>query len=92
MKLFKKLSKNIDYEWLFMDGTHIRAHQHSSGAESKTDEAISKSIGGNSSKIHMIVDACGNPYEFLITDGTTHDVKAAPELLSKVSLKAVLSH
>ena len=87
MQLFKQLSKDIDYEWLFMDGTHIRAHQHSSGAASKTDEAISKSIGGNSSKIHMIVDACGNPYEFLITDGTTHDVKVAPELLSKVSLK-----
>ena len=88
MKLFKNLSKNIDYEWLFMDGTHVRAHQHSSGAVSKKDEAISKSIGGNSSKIHMIVDACGNPYEFLITDGTMHDVKVAPELLSKISLKA----
>ncbi|WP_246782276.1 transposase [Wohlfahrtiimonas chitiniclastica] len=37
MKLFKKLSKNVDYEWLFMDGTHIRAHQHSSGAASKID-------------------------------------------------------
>ena len=88
MKLFKNLSKNIDCEWLFMDGTHIRAHQHSSGSASKADEAISKSVGGNSSKIHMIVDACGNPCEFLITDGTTHDVKVAPELLSKISLKA----
>ena len=88
MQLFKNLSKDIDREWLFMDGTHVRAHQHSSGAASQTDEAISKSIGGNSSKIHMIVDACGNPYEFLITDGTTHDAKVAPELLSKVSLKA----
>ena len=88
MQLFKNLSKDIDREWLFMDGTHVRAHQHSSGAASQTDEAISKSIGGNSSKIHMIVDACGNPYEFLITDGTTHDAKVAPELLSRVSLKA----
>ena len=88
MQLFKNLSKDIDREWLFMDGTHVRAHQHSSGAASQKDEAISKSIGGNSSKIHMIVDACGNPYEFLITDGTTHDAKVAPELLSKVSLKA----
>lgn len=35
----------------------------------------------------MIVDACGNPYEFLITDGTTHDVKVVPELLDKESLK-----
>ena len=34
----------------------------------------------------MIVDACGNPCEFIVTDGTTHDIKAAPELLGRVHL------
>lgn len=43
---------------------------------------ISKSVAGNSSKIHLAVDANGNPIEFIISDGTTHDVKVAPELVS----------
>ena len=34
----------------------------------------------------MIVDACGNSCEFIVTDGTTHDIKVAPELLSKIPL------
>ncbi|MEQ5701771.1 IS5 family transposase [Providencia stuartii] len=88
LKLFKRLSQDIDYEWLFIDGTHIRAHQHSTGSATDNPQAISKSAGGNSSKIHMIVDACGNPCEFIVTDGTTHDIKVAPELLSKIPLDA----
>jgi len=32
--LFKDLSKDTDSEWLFVDGSVIRAHQHSSGAVS----------------------------------------------------------
>lgn len=71
----------VIYGW-----THIRAHQHSSRAAFITDEAILRSIGGNSSKIHMTVDTCGNPYEFFIANSTTHDVKVVPELVSKVSL------
>ena len=50
LKLFKKLSQDVDYEWLFIDGTHIRAHQHSTGAATDNPQAISKSVGGNSSK------------------------------------------
>ncbi|ALV73337.1 transposase [Acinetobacter johnsonii XBB1] len=45
------------------------------------------SVGGNSSKIHLIVDAHGNPIDFMITDGTTHDVKVAPDLISTLDLK-----
>lgn len=34
----------------------------------------------------MIIDACSNPYEFLIIAGTNHDIKVVSELLSKVLL------
>lgn len=30
---------------------------------------------GNSTKIHLIADAHGNPLDFIISDGITHDVK-----------------
>ena len=35
----------------------------------------------------MIVDAHGNPIDFMITDGTTHDVKVALDLISIIGLK-----
>ncbi len=81
--LFKLLASHSDMEWIFIDGSHVRAHQHSAGI---ANQAISKSVEGNSSKIHLIVDAHGHPIDFMITDGTTHDVKIAPELISKLEL------
>ena len=76
-------------EWVFIDDNHIKAHQHSSGANSK-DQAIAKSHGGNTTKIHLAVDAHGNPITFIITDGTTHDIKMAKDLVDKVDLSNVV--
>ena len=87
MKLFKALIKNPDMEWLSVDGTHIRAHQSSAGAKGSEPQAIAKSAGGNSTKIHLIVDAHGNPIKFIISDGVTHDIKIAPDLIEKVDMK-----
>ena len=85
-KIFKMLIQDPDMEWLSIDGTHIRAHQSSVGASSLETQAIAKSAGGNSTKIHLIVDAHGNPLDFIISDGVTHDVKIAPDLIGKVYL------
>ncbi len=71
-------------EWIFIDGSHVRAHQHSAGI---ANQSISKSVGRNPSKIHLIIDAHGNPIDFMISDGTTHDVKVAPDLISTLDLK-----
>ena len=43
-----------------------------------------KSRCGNTTKIHMAVDACGFPIEFDLTGGEVHDCKAAPELITKL--------
>ncbi|ALF60513.1 IS5/IS1182 family transposase [Psychrobacter urativorans] len=59
--LFALLIKDSDCEWVFIDGTHIKAHQHSSGAHD-------------------------NPITFLLSDGTTHDVKVASDLIDKMDL------
>ena len=56
-RLFKKLITEPDFEWIFIDGSIVKAHQHSAGANSKEDEAIGKSKGGNTSKIHLAVDS-----------------------------------
>ena len=87
--LFNKVINQPDMEWVFIDGSHIKAHQHSSGANPK-DQAIAKSRGGNTTKIHLAVDAHGNPITFIITDGTTHDIKMAKDLVDKVDLSNVV--
>ncbi|MGP9690074.1 IS5 family transposase, partial [Psychrobacter sp. AOP22-C1-C5] len=83
--LFALLIKDADLEWVFIDGTHIKAHQHSSGGNENL-QSISKSVAGRATKIHLAVDAHGNPITFILSDGTTHDVKVAPDLVDKVNL------
>lgn len=39
------------------------------------NQAIGKSVGGNTTKIHMAVDAYGIPIEFDLTGGEVHDSK-----------------
>uniref|UniRef100_UPI00093B159A IS5 family transposase n=1 Tax=Xenorhabdus eapokensis TaxID=1873482 RepID=UPI00093B159A len=80
--LFKLLSENTDTEWLFIDGSIVRAHQHSSGAVSPEDEAIGKSRGGRSTKIHLAVDSYGLPVHFELSGGQTHDIVHAESLVA----------
>lgn len=86
MKIFRTLSKSPDTEWEFLDGTIVKAHQHSAGAAGQNNQAIGKSRGGNSTKIHMAVDSYGLPLEFVITGGEVHDCKIAPVLLAQLPL------
>lgn len=84
MKIFKALVKDPDLEWEFLDGSYVKAHQHSAGAAGKEKQAIGRSVGGNTTKIHMAVDGFGLPIEFEITGGDVHDCKVAPELIEKL--------
>jgi transposase len=84
MSIFKALVHDPALEWQFIDGSIVRAHQHSSGAMGNENQAIGKSVGGNTTKIHMAVDACGFPIEFDLTGGEVHDCKAALALIDKL--------
>ncbi|WP_037054941.1 IS5 family transposase, partial [Rheinheimera baltica] len=84
MQLFAELRQLADLEWEFIDGSIVKAHQHATGARSKDKEAIGKSRGGNTTKIHMAVDSCGLPVDFIVTGGEVHDSKAAIELLEQL--------
>lgn len=79
--IFQKLSLDTDLEWAFIDGSYVKAHQHSAGASSRCPEGIGKSRAGNTSKIHLAVDSYGLPIAFTITGGDTHDSTAARELI-----------
>jgi transposase len=83
-RIFKALVLGSDREWVFIDGSYAKAHQHSAGAASQNDEAIGKSRAGNTSKIHLAVDSYGLPIEFEITGGHINDCTAAPDLIVKL--------
>ena len=85
--VFKILSQGPDLEWEFIDGSIVKAHQHSSGAAKKSeggDHGIGKSVAGNTSKIHLAVDSNGNPIEFEVSGGEVHDSRVAPDLIAKL--------
>jgi transposase len=68
--IFMALSQDADFAYLMVDGSIVRVHQH--GAPKKTAheaEAVDKSRGGLSTKIHAAVDALGNPVRLLLTGG-----------------------
>ena len=84
LSIFKTLVVEPDWEWVFIDGSYAKAHQHSAGAASDDREGIGRSRAGNTSKIHLAVDAQGLPVEFAITGGEINDCTAAPALIAKL--------
>jgi len=84
MGIFKALVVEPDLEWEFIDGSIVKAHQHSSGAAYGQESAIGKSVAGNTTKIHMAVDSCGLPIHFSVTGGEVHDCKEAPKLVAEL--------
>jgi transposase len=73
-----------DLEWEFIDGSIIKAQQHATCARLEDKEAIGKSRGNNTTEIHMAVDSCGLPIDFIVTGGEVHDSKAVIELLKQL--------
>ncbi len=82
MAIFRSISSDTDSEWAFVDGSIVKAHQHSSGASKDAETAIGKSVAGNTTKIHMLADSFGMPIYFAITGGQVHDSKLAPDIVS----------
>ena len=81
LDIFNNLVHQPDTEWEFIDGSIVKAHQHSAGAAIEENQAIGSSRGGNTTKIHMAVDSYGLPIHFQITGGEVHDNKMAGELI-----------
>ena len=79
--LFKAFCAEKDTEWVFMDASFVRAHQHSHGAASSADEAIGRSRGGPTTKVHVAVDSYGLPVHFELSAGQVSDITMAPALL-----------
>ncbi|WP_316411449.1 IS5 family transposase [Mesoterricola sediminis] len=81
-RILEFLRKEADLEWVMPDGTILRAHQPSAGKRGGSgNQALGRSRGGCSTKIHLICDAHGNPLDFLVTPGQAHESRSAEGLL-----------
>ncbi|MDQ3560928.1 MAG: IS5 family transposase [Pseudomonadota bacterium] len=92
-RVFQHLAADADNEYAMIDSTIVRAHQHSAGAQKKPgeDQAIGRSRGGLSTKIHTLVDALGNPVGFFLTGGQAHDLVGADHLLPSMEANMLIA-
>ena len=92
-RIFQHLAADADNEYAMIDSTIVRAHQHSAGAQKKAgeDQAIGRSRGGLSTKIHALVDALGNPVGFFLTGGEVHDLVGADHLLPTMEADTLIA-
>ena len=90
-RIFRLLASDHDNEYMMIDATIVRAHQHSAGAQKKNGEqAIGRSRGGLTTKIHALVDALGNPVDLMLTPGQAHDLTCAEPLLAEADPEALI--
>jgi transposase len=90
--LFEYFTHGHDGEWVMIDSTIARAHPCASGYEKDGNDkqALGRSKGGFTSKIHALVDALGNPLRFCLTGGQRNDITQAEALIEGIEHAAVL--
>src|SRR5450432_4932575 len=67
-----------------------RAPAQRRGAKKNGPQAIGRSRGGLTTKIHALVDALGNPVELMLTPGQAHDLACAEPLIDNADPDALL--
>lgn len=83
----------IDEQAVMIDATIVRAHACAAGYRKDGNEAqaLGRSKGGFTTKIHALVDGLGNPIKFILTGGHRNDITQAAELLKEQRDKVVLA-
>lgn len=92
-QLFESMQLEVDDEAVMIDTTIVRAHACSAGykKDSQAQEALGRSKGGFTTKIHALVDALGNPLKFILTPGQRNDITQAESLLKNIKNTAVIA-
>lgn len=84
---------DADLQDVMIDSTIVRAHACAAGYEQNGNDAqaLGRSKGGFTTKVHAIVDALGLPIKFTLTSGQAHDSKQSKALLSDISSSNVIA-
>ncbi|HML92979.1 IS5 family transposase [Methyloceanibacter sp.] len=91
-RVFESLTGDPDNQYLMLDTTLIRAHQQAATGKGGTkNQALGRSRGGLTTKIHVLADAQGRPLRFILTGGEAHDLTTAQELLKGIETGGVIA-
>jgi len=79
----------LDWDIHYVDGTVVRAHQHAAGAAGSEagHEALGRSQGGFSTKVHVRAEGRGKPMTFVLTPGQRHEASAFEQLMEQGAVK-----
>ncbi len=92
--LHKNCIQHPDLQQVLIDSTIARTHACAAGAAGSDaeTEALGRSKGDFSTKIHAITDGLGNPLDFILTAGQASDVGQGKTLLelTPAGTKAIL--
>src|SRR5436190_20375663 len=69
---------------------HFVQYSAFSAEKGEHNQAIGRSRGGRTTKIHALTDACCRPIAFLLTGGQVADCIAADELLDRLLTAEIL--
>ncbi|MDP9765365.1 IS5 family transposase [Deinococcus enclensis] len=79
---------HIDWETQFIDSTVIRTHHHAAGAQGgQQHEALGRSRGGFSTKLHVKCEGGGKPLAVFLTGGEHHEMLGLVPLLNAGRVK-----
>jgi Transposase DDE domain len=88
------LADDPDNEYAMIDACNHRQSppaQRRGSKKGDSNEAIGRSCGGLTTKIHAIVDTLGNPLAVSLTGGHVHDVTQAQVLTQEIEPAALLA-
>ncbi len=85
---------DVDWDLHFVDATVIRAHQHAAGVrrdgaggDGENVEALGRSQGGFSTKLHLRAEGGGKPIVAVLTEGERHEQIALQALLDNGAIR-----
>ena len=95
-RVFAAVARDADFAFAIIDGTIVRVHQHANGGSRRTKrgmrvEAIGRSRGGLTTKIHLAVDGQGRPTRFALAPGERHELTQARDLLFDLPARFVIA-
>ncbi|ASW03984.1 MULTISPECIES: IS5 family transposase [Burkholderiaceae] len=91
-RVIHAVADETEIKHVLIDSTIVRAHQHSSGAPQKNGlQALGRSRGGQTIKLHLAVDDAGRPLRLIATEGQVSDISFANELVEHLRTGAVIA-
>jgi transposase len=86
------LAGQTEIEHVLIDSTIVRAHLAFGRSYKKSGpQALGRSRGGLSTKLHLAIDSTGRPSRLIVTEGQVADISCATQLIEHLRTGAVIA-